>query len=378
MKIAITFPAIHRRGGVERIALECANFLARRGHEVFIFCARSEKSAIDPRITIVHVPSHEKQAVPRLLSFARLSRRKLNSYPSIEAVGAFGVQSPRGVYWAQSVHSAWIEISASRRNWKGRILQKLNPMHPLVLRMEKHVYGGRRYDKVVALTPDVKADLQKFYDVPESDILVIPNGFSPAEFNCSRRSTERNAQRQKLGLTPDNKTIIFVANELERKGFGPLLRAIAQLDDDSIHLLAVGKLSKESYIDEIERLKMSERVHFTGPTSDAGAFFAAADVFALPTQYEAWGLVIVEALASGLPVVTSRLAGASVAVKEGETGFLLDNPDDVNDIATKLRTILSRSDWNAEQISRSVAHYSWDEVLIPYEAALIESAEKRR
>ena len=179
MKIAITFPAIHRRGGVERIALECANFLARRGHEVFIFCARSEKSAIDPRITIVHVPSHEKQAVPRLLSFARLSRRKLNSYPSIEAVGAFGVQSPRGVYWAQSVHSAWIEISASRRNWKGRILQKLNPMHPLVLRMEKHVYGGRRYDKVVALTPDVKADLQKFYDVPESDILVIPNGFSP-------------------------------------------------------------------------------------------------------------------------------------------------------------------------------------------------------
>jgi len=115
-------------------------------------------------------------------------------------------------------------------------------------------------------------------------------------------------------------------------------------------------------------------VQFTGPSSEVADYYAAADVFALPTQYEAWGLVIVEAMASGLRVLTSRLAGAAVAVDEGRTGQLLDDPADVPEIATKLQMLLNADGPSPEEISASVAKYEWAQVLRGYESILAECA----
>ena len=85
-------------------------------------------------------------------------------------------------------------------------------------------------------------------------------------------------------------------------------------------------------------------------------------------------LVIVEAMACGLPVLTSALAGASVAVKEGSTGNLLQNPDDVSEIAAKLTPILDGKHASESQIASSVAHYAWDKVLLDYEKLLAQHA----
>jgi UDP-glucose:(heptosyl)LPS alpha-1,3-glucosyltransferase len=123
---------------------------------------------------------------------------------------------------------------------------------------------------------------------------------------------------------------------------------------------------------------MSARVHFTGPSGGVAPFYAAADVFALPTQYEAWGLVIVEALACGLPVVTSRLAGAAVAVREGETGRLLDDPRDSGEIAAALRSLLDGRHAPPEQICESVASYKWSRILVRYEESLASIANLKK
>ena len=161
--------------------------------------------------------------------------------------------------------------------------------------------------------------------------------------------------------------VIFVANELERKGFGPLLRAVESLKEDRIKILAVGRLDSRA-------VGKSSRVQFVGPTNDAGRYFAAADVFALPTQYEAWGLVIIEALACGLPSLTSRLAGAAVAVREGFSGELLDDPRDEAEIASKLSQILNRPSDEKGEIAATVQQYAWDRVLERYEQVLSECA----
>jgi UDP-glucose:(heptosyl)LPS alpha-1,3-glucosyltransferase len=121
---------------------------------------------------------------------------------------------------------------------------------------------------------------------------------------------------------------------------------------------------------------MIDRVRFVGPSDDVAQYYAAADVFALPTEYEAWGLVIVEALASGLPVVTSRLAGAAVAIVDGRTGVLLDDPRNVESITAALGTILSGRCESAGRISESVEPYTWDHVLPRYEQILIECSTK--
>ena len=179
--------------------------------------------------------------------------------------------------------------------------------------------------------------------------------------------------RNRLGFNDDDRVIIFVANELDRKGFGPLLEAIGKLDDDRIKLLVVGRVNPAGYQGQIDRLRPG-CVHFVGATSDVAEFYAAADLFALPTIYEAWGLVIVEALACGLRVLTSRLAGASVAVDEGRTGNLLDDPRDPREIAEKLSQLLNTKSLPRAEIADSVAAYSWDQILPRYEQILYDCA----
>lgn len=292
--------------------------------------------------------------------------------PPPQSIGSFGVFAPPdGVVWMQSVHRAWIEISRAQRDFKGRLKQRLNPFHAQALRLEEYQLRGRNYAHVVALTEEVKRDVMRLYDVRDADITVINNGYAPAEFNVERRHLQRETMRARLGYAPDDKVVIFVANELERKGFSPLLHAIASLNDSRIKLLAVGRLGAASVSDQIARLQMSERVHFAGASSDVASFYAASDVFALPTQYEAWGLVITEAMACGLPALTSKLAGAAIAVREGENGALLENPRDVEEIRAKLKALLDGAHASPQNVSDSVIEYSWPRLLPRYEDVLL-------
>ncbi len=377
MKIAVSFPSCHRRGGIERCVLEAVNFLADSGHEVHLLTADWDRDALHSAVHVHAIPLPKRGSVLRLLTFSRRSKKALAALPPGTIHAAFGVESPPGgVMWVPSVHKAWLEASKTQRDWRGRLRQKLNPQHPALLRLERSYFGGRYPRKLIALTDQVKSDLMRLYAVPAEDIAVLPNGYSQIEFNTNRTRQERAQRRAELGYGPDAKVVIFVANELERKGFGPLLRAISQLQDPNVYLLAVGRLNPQVYAGEIEQLGLTSRVRFTGPSSDVAAYYAAADVFALPTQYEAWGLVIVEALACGLPVLTSRLAGAAAVVQEGVTGCLLDNPNDPAEIASKLRPLLNGVPASAEEIEQSVSGYSWPNILRQYEKRLIQHSEQ--
>jgi len=378
MKVAIAFPGCHRRAGVERVMLECTNFLASRGHETHAFAIDwdSDSGAIDPRVVKHPVAISSHNYLTRLVGFIRQTRREIYSLsPPPDVRAGFGIESPPySVVWMQSVHRAWLEISARQRSFSGRLKQKVNPAHAVILALEKRRFVTRSYTKVVALSPLVKADIIRFYAVPDQDIVVIPNGFSPTEFSLEKRLKSRDRVREQFGFQDTDRVIIFVANELERKGFYPLLRAIYELNDPRIHLLAVGRLNPAAYAVEIERMSMSQRLHWTGPSGNVSEFYAAADLFVLPTQYEAWGLVIIEAMACGLPVVTSRLAGASTAIMENQTGMLLDHPHEPGEIAQAIRPFLLGSQPDARAISDSVSHYAWDKVLQQYEAVLSAAA----
>jgi UDP-glucose:(heptosyl)LPS alpha-1,3-glucosyltransferase len=376
MRVALTFPGCHRRGGVERIMLECANFLSRRGHDTHVFASEFDEQSLDPAVTRHPVTSAQRPALVRLAAFKSKSTRDLQTLnPPADVHAAFGVISPPGgVIWVQSVHRAWLEISQRSRGLAGRLKQRANLTHPYILRLERQYFAGRQYAKVIALTEQVKADLMRFYNVPDRDIALVPNGFSPTEFNLANRAKQRPRMRQQLGYATTDKVVVVVANEMQRKGFVPLLCAIASLNDPSIKLLAVGRLNPRACEAELKELNLGGRVHFTGPTSNVADYYAAADVFALPTVYEAWGLVIVEAMACGLPVLTSRLAGASIAVEENHTGLLLENPADESEIAQKLSSLLHAHHDSPESIARSVAHYAWSEVLLDYEQIILSAA----
>ena len=379
MRIALLYPGCHRRGGIERVLLECVNFLAGRGHEVHLFASEWDTGLVDSSVICHRVRTAGSFPAAALLGYAFHSRRALAAMdPAPDAIGVFGVQCPAGgILWVPSVHGAWLQTSRRIRGPLARLKQRCNPFHTVVLALERLMFGGRKYTKLLAHTEDVRSDLKSLYNVPAGDVDILPNGYAETEFNLAARAAHREAVRKELGYSGTDRVVLFLANELERKGFGPLLRAVASLGDPNVHILAVGKRDPGAYKEEVERLGMSRRVHFTGPSGKVAPYYAASDVFALPTQYEAWGLVIVEAMACGLPVLTSRLAGAAVAIREGETGRLLDDPRDPQEIAAALRPLLDGRHASAEAISESVAAYHWSRILLLYEQALVEGSKPR-
>lgn len=358
--------------------LECANYLVRHGHEVHALASQWDDSSMSPGVIRHQVNAGWRPTPFELPAFVRASARVLRTIqPPPEVIASFGVAAPpQSVVWMTSVHAAWIEISRRTRRLGGRLKQWINPFHKVILRMEREMLHHRRYRKLLVLTPQMRTDLQRYYSVPPEDVVVLPNGYSGTEFNVERSRRIRADMRRRLQYADDHRVIVFVANEIERKGLVPLLRGVAQRQDPSLKILAVGRLDQGSITPEIRRLGLQERVQFTGPTSQTADYYAAADLFALPTKYEAWGLVIVEALACGLPVLTSRLAGAAVTIKEGCTGLLLDQPDDSEEIADKLGRLLNNGCWEADAIARSVQPFEWNTILAEYERILCDSASR--
>jgi UDP-glucose:(heptosyl)LPS alpha-1,3-glucosyltransferase len=372
-RVALTYSACHVRGGVERVLVRCANFLSAGGHRVSVmardFC---DPGCLLPEVE--RVPLHSP-ALPFGMNLPwdrAASRRRMREWGA-HRVGGFGVQSPEGsVVWVQSVHAAWWELSRGRRRGVTRLRQAWNPFHRVVLSMERALYGRRRYRRLVALTEGVRADLGRFYGVPESDVSVLPNGFDSSEFHAGLREESRQVLRSRLRIPLDARVILFLANEWERKGLMPLFEAFRQLQQPDVHLVVVGRLPDAFLKEQAARIGIRCNLHFRPATSAVAPWFAMADVFALPTSYEAWGMVIVEALACGTPVLTSRLAGASVAVREGLSGVLLDTPSDPMEIASGLRKLLSGVVFDPLQIAASVAPYQWSELLPCYERILLD------
>jgi UDP-glucose:(heptosyl)LPS alpha-1,3-glucosyltransferase len=373
VRILLSFPNVNLRGGVERVLCECANYLAAHQHSVSVLACTVETGAL--RADVVHIPvATSRFGVPlgRFACNASESYQTLEVHPNVH--GAFCTASPPGgVLWVQAVHRTWIDIARKSRNFTGRLKQRLNPFHGVALRLEQSMIGERRYAKLIALTSAVADDLKHYYDIPGADIEVLPNGVNCVEFK-NADAAEKQAARAELGVPSDARVVLFVANEADRKGFVPLLEAVSALPDRDVHVLAVGRLGGlKTWATALGRLGLNGKVTFTGPTSNVAIAYKAADVFALPTIYEAWGLVIVEALASGIPVLTSRLAGAGEAVQEGETGDLLDNPHDVTEIRSKLSQLLAGKHTDAAAISASVQKYDWSNILSQYEQILADS-----
>ena len=352
--------------------VECLNFLARRGHEVHAFATEWDPSALRPEVIRHDVPSRALLAAGQVNRFRQASAAAITKLRP-DVIGSFGVAAaPGSVVWMQSVHAAWIDISQRTRTPRERFKQRLNPFHPMILRAERRMLAGRNYRRLIALTPQVRDDLNRYYGVPATDVDILPNGYSKTEFNLNNRQHDRAEMRRRLDLPDHAKVIVFVANESERKGLPQLLRAIAKLGDSTLYILAVGRFDPAPVYKLANSLGLGTRVRLPGASAQVAPYYAAADLFALPTQYEAWGLVIVEALACGLPVLTSRLAGAAVAVRINDTGELLDEPRDEAEIAEKLVTLLNRlKKLDPETTARSVAGYEWSRLLEQYEKILL-------
>ncbi len=137
---------------------------------------------------------------------------------------------------------------------------------------------------------------------------------------------------------------MFAGDYWERKGLRYIIEALSLVPRPDVRLLIVGS-GDENYYGQLAELKqVRERIVFASHRDNLWEYYAASDVFAFPTIYEPFGLVILEAMASGLPVITSRVAGAADVIIDGVNGLLITDPGDINDLAAKIKLLLSNAE----------------------------------
>ena len=209
------------------------------------------------------------------------------------------------------VHRAWLGRRAKLLGAVRKFTTRLNRKHSEILRLEESLFRKQGADRVIANSQMVKNEIVEFYDYPAERIDLIYTGV-PLEI-FSRSDDCRLEQRRALNLREDDVAMLFAGSGWERKG---LREAIAACGNLKVRLLVAGRGD--------ERKFKAPNVQFLGVVSDMPALYAAADIFILPTFYDPFSNACLEALASGLPVITTRDNGFSEVIEDGVHGSIVD------------------------------------------------------
>ncbi len=221
-----------------------------------------------------------------------------------------------------------------------RLLNRVNPRRRLFAKTERHLCGTSTPPLILCLSNYVKDTVRRHYDLPDDRLFTLFNAVDLSRFDPAARPDAGRELRQKLRLSNQAIVALMIAQDFQRKGLAQSLHALAAIDDPRVQLLVVGKEDTSSYARLASRLGVRDRVVLAGPTTDPRPCYQAADFFLLPTRHDPCSLVVLESLAMGLPVISTRFNGACEIMVDGQHGFVLSDPDDIPALATAMRKLL--------------------------------------
>ena len=207
----------------------------------------------------------------------------------------------------------------------------MGAFHRNMLQLEGRTFDVQNTAAVIVNSEMVRSEITRCFSYPDERIYLIRNGVETARF-CG---LDRGKAREKLGIRTDQFLIAFVGSGWERKGLGFLMNAlqVGRLNK-AVRLIVAGKGKAPS--------NSPEGTVFTGPIKEVEQVYAAADLFVTLPIYEPSANVVSEALAAGLPVITTLQNGASELLDEGRTGSVVADPRDALDVARKIRYWMDR------------------------------------
>ncbi len=337
MRIALVSYDVQRGGGQGRVNYELTRSLLASGHSVSLFTAEAAPDLLEAgAVWVPVVPKARRIDLFRFYEFARRANAALpqaaaqnGAFDIIHGCG-FSLTIPHHVNSSHFVHDAWgrspVHTSRFRRDAYGAYQWAFTALNA---RWEKRAYNQAA--RVVAVSENVRRELIAS-GVGAERIEVIFNGVDTDEFQPG------TFDRAALGLTQDVPLALF-AGELQtpRKNLDTVLRALTQIPH--VHLAVAGETAGSPFPALAAQLGIASRVHFLGYRRDVADLMRASDVFVFPSRYEACSLVLLEAVASGLPVLTARTTGGAEAL--GDTcSVRLENSDDADALAAALKQVL--------------------------------------
>jgi UDP-glucose:(heptosyl)LPS alpha-1,3-glucosyltransferase len=257
-------------------------------------------------------------------------------------------------------HSSYLRAAAQWQGGARHLAMRVSPYHLAQMMVERRGYNSPRLKRAIAVSDLVRNDLVSTFSLNPAAVIALYNGVDMERFRPEAGGTGTGlAIRHELGIPELAPTIIFVGNGFARKGLRSLIDAWPMLDRDAYLIVAGADRRAATYVRLAARNGMRERIRFAGPRSDIERLFAAADALALPSLFEPFGNVVMEAMAAGLPVLCSVACGASEVIPAEMREFVVANPTDVGEIAARLKALLSvRGELSA--IARATAEqFTW-------------------
>ena len=341
-------------GGLEKYAVNLSCFLMALGHEVHVFAAEWDDI---PGILFHRVPMIPFSSPGKNLSFGLMAARISGQ------VGLDVLQSMERI-WQQDIYRASdginpVQMLQKYPNIWVRRLKSAGPRRRILALLEKRIFlkGGCRF--VVTNSRLVKNQIMKYYNVPSEKIHVIYNSVDMNRFSPENRPDCRLKIRNRHGIDPQKRIVFFAGNNFKLKGLQMLLEAVAILGQKNVCVMVAGGDPIKAYEKRSEKLGIRDQVVFLGRVSNPEQYYRAADIFVLPTRYDAFANVCLEAMACGTPVITTQSNGAAEIIKDNMTGYVLKTQES-RELSSRMKAFMERGDRKrmSEQAASTAARFT--------------------
>jgi len=367
VKIAFVIHDINKEGGQERYCAELIERLSK-SHEVHIFAVTMCDMETGGSVSFHKVPVISSITLLKSFLFFIISSWMLKRYSFDIIHGNGGNCLGANIITTHYCHKGW--GTAVRLFLKDAACCLKKVYRSIVMKMdiimEEYIYSSKKCKLIIANSIKTKKELMEYYSISDELIRVIYLGVDTELFNPSNRDVYRVDIRNAFKI-PDDACLLLFVGAMERKGLFYLLQSLRLLKEVNVFLIIAGKGDEGYFRREAKMLGVEGMIRFAGQRNDIYKYYASADVFIMPTLYEPFGMAVTEAMASGLPVVTSRQAGVSELITEGEDGILLDNPADPEEIAHRIIPLILDKDLRlkiGQKARKKAESMSWDKMAV--------------
>jgi UDP-glucose:(heptosyl)LPS alpha-1,3-glucosyltransferase len=387
MNLALCYEnVLPSRGGCETYIADLSRRLVADGNEVHLYACRWDAEALPKEIQVHPLKTPAGPRFLRPWRFSAACNKALHPNRHSVSIGFDKTWGQDVLYPQGGLHAASADhnIGKHRRatiRVAARLAKKLDLAHWSFTRLEKKQYLGDDRPLIVVNSHMVARHFQRYYNIGMDRLRVVRSAIDPQRFSCPDRPKLRQEWRQQWGIASEETVALFVAMNYQLKGLEPLLRAVACLPaGQAFRLLVAGHPRFQAYSRLADKLGIGNRVLFLGPRRDVHHCYFAADFLVHPTFYDPCSLVVLEALACGLPVITTRLNGASELLHPPREGFVLDDPHDSQKLAWSMEQLCDpkRRAACAEAARQAAASWTFEHHYQMLLQVLTEAAASKR
>ena len=322
-------------GGLEKNTLKIADGFSKKGLEVTFLTDNPPNKSLG--IGSVLLPKSKGPSFSRILQYNYQCNKWLKHYKP-QLIFGFERNSYQTHYRAgNGCHISYLQSRKFTDSFLKSCSFSANPLHRTILSLEKKAFENAKLQRLFTNSHMVKNQILENYDIDESKISVIHNG---VEFSDSICIDDREDLLKKYSINPYHHIFLFIGNNYRRKGLDLILQAMRGLKDTS--LIVVGK---DKYIDAYKqkaaKLNLSNNSYFLGPQKKVTDFYTIADTLLIPSFYDPFANVTLEALSKGLFVISSNQNGAS-EILTPEIGITLNNFPDIEELRYSLKIAMQK------------------------------------